>query len=249
MVSKFIEFPLVSIVTVVYNGENTLERTIISVINQTYKNIEYIIIDGGSIDNTLSIVNKYKHHISTIISEKDKGIYDAMNKGISLANGSLVGIINSDDWYEIDAVEKIVSSFLSNTNFDVYYGVLRFLALDGNTSAIQGISHENLKNSMISHPTCFVQLNTYRKHGIFNTNYRIAADYEFILRIYLKGCNFYFIEEILANFSHGGVSTVNNYDLKSEILSIKLYHSLISTSNYFLHKIYLFFRYKIFYGL
>ncbi len=114
--------PLVSIITVCLNSEKTIEQTIQSVINQTYPNIEYIIIDGKSTDRTLEIIDKYKGKISILVSESDEGIYDAMNKGLKLATGELIGIINSDDWYESDAVETIVNSFLADRNVQVIYG-------------------------------------------------------------------------------------------------------------------------------
>ena len=239
MVSNFIESPLVSIITVVYNGELTLERTIKSVLNQSYKNIEYIIIDGGSNDDTLKIVNKYKKYISSFVSEKDEGIYDAMNKGISLAKGELVGIINSDDWYELDAVDNVVSSFLKYINYDVFYGVLRFFGPNGNISAIQGTSHENIRNAMISHPTCFVRRCVYEEHGIFNTKYKLASDYELILRLYLEGCKFLFIESILANFSYGGFSTIKHHEIQKDVLTIQFKYSVISLKKYLLKMIYL----------
>ena len=101
--------PLISIITVVYNGEKTIEQTITSVSEQTYKNIEYIIVDGKSTDGTMQIVSKYKGKIAKIICEKDKGIYDAMNKGISLAKGDIIGLLNADDFYEPDAIENIAA--------------------------------------------------------------------------------------------------------------------------------------------
>src|SRR5258705_5340519 len=102
--------PLVSIITIVYNGEKYIEDSIRSVINQSYKNIEYIIIDGGSSDNTVSIIKKYEKQIAFWISEKDKGISDAFNKGIAKATGEIIGILNSDDWYERDTVAKAVTN-------------------------------------------------------------------------------------------------------------------------------------------
>ena len=105
--------PLVSIITVSYNAEKTIEQTILSVLNQTYTNIEYIIIDGKSTDGTNEIIQKYKDKIAYYVSEKDSGIYNAMNKGIKAANGLLIGIVNSDDFYELDAVEINVKHYLS----------------------------------------------------------------------------------------------------------------------------------------
>ena len=108
--------PLVSIITVVFNGERFIEKTINSVISQTYKNIEYIIIDGGSTDKTLDIIRQYEDRIDYWISEPDNGIYNAMNKGIKLSRGKLIGLINSDDWYMENAVETVVARYLANSD-------------------------------------------------------------------------------------------------------------------------------------
>ena len=118
--------PLISIITVSYNAVKTIEDTILSVINQTYPNIEYIIIDGGSTDGTLDIIKKYQDKITYWVSEPDKGIYDAMNKGIAKANGELIGIINADDWYELDAVQNVVLEF-NNTRPAIYHGGLNIV--------------------------------------------------------------------------------------------------------------------------
>ena len=101
--------PLISIITVCYNAEGTIEQTIRSVLNQTYKNIEYIIIDGFSTDNTLNIIERYKDSIAMVVSERDQGIYDAMNKGLSLAKGCFIGFLNADDWYDENALEIVVN--------------------------------------------------------------------------------------------------------------------------------------------
>ncbi|MCB0383237.1 MAG: glycosyltransferase, partial [Psychroserpens sp.] len=113
--------PLISIITVVFNGEKYLQQTIDSVTNQTYKNIEYIIIDGGSTDETLNIIKANESHIDFWISERDNGLYDAMNKGISKAKGELIGMINSDDWYELNAVETVVNTYLKNPEKRIFH--------------------------------------------------------------------------------------------------------------------------------
>ena len=120
--------PLVSIITVCFNSERTIEQTIKSVLNQTYKEIEYIIVDGQSTDGTLDIINKYSSQIAKIVSEPDEGLYHAMNKGISMATGDIVGIINSDDWYEPYTVEEVVKCFVQNAEliweFQIIFVVL-----------------------------------------------------------------------------------------------------------------------------
>ena len=117
------QLPLVSIITIVFNGEKHLQQTIESVLGQTYPKIEYIIIDGGSKDNSISIIEKYSSRLAYWISEPDKGISDAFNKGISKANGEIIGLINADDWYEKDAVEKIVAAI---TKHDFAYGNIAY---------------------------------------------------------------------------------------------------------------------------
>mgnify|MGYP000302656355 FL=1 len=120
------EFPLISVVTVSYNAIATIEQTILSVINQKYSAIEYIIIDGGSTDGTVDIIKKYEDKISYWVSERDNGIYDAMNKGIRHATGKIVGIINSDDWYEMDAFATVADLYLKKGDLYLYHGDIRY---------------------------------------------------------------------------------------------------------------------------
>lgn len=195
--------PLISIITIVYNGEKFLERTINSIVNQTYPNIEYIIIDGGSEDRTLEIIKKYEDKISFWKSEPDKGIADAFNKGIFCANGSIIGFVNADDWYENDTIEKIVIHFDSNS---VVYGDVQFW--EENIKKHRTYSdHNKLVHGMtIAHPTVFVKKEVYEQFGFFNLDYKIAMDYEFMLRLFLNKVSFYNINSIIVNMSLGGLS-------------------------------------------
>jgi len=213
--------PLVSIVTVVFNGVNTIERTIESVIGQSYKNIEYIVIDGGSTDGTLAIIDRYKASIATLVTEKDKGIADAMNKGIALANGQLIGLINADDWFETDAVQK-VAAFSANYPGAIIHGDMRVYS-DSVTYYLQKApAIPNLNKGMeLNHPSVFVPRAIYQKHGTFNTQYRIVFDWELMLRFKLTGINFKQINEVLSNFSVGGVSTQRAKELVSEMHQIR----------------------------
>lgn len=192
----------VSIITVVYNGVKHLEQTIKSVLNQTYANIEYIIIDGGSTDGTINIIKKYESNIAHWVSEPDSGIYDAMNKGIKMATGELIGIINSDDWYEPYAVEEIVMAYKDNT---VCYGLMRHISND-EILEIYAPAPCLIPKKMIPHSTCFVPSNIYRKYGLFDLQYKSCADYHLILRLYKAGVKFEFIEKVIANFRFGGYS-------------------------------------------
>lgn len=200
------QIPLVSIITVSFNAAKTIEQTILSVINQTYSNIEYIIIDGGSTDGTVDIIKKYEDKIAYWVSEPDKGIYDAMNKGIAKTNGEVIGIINSDDWYELDAVENVMKYFqLGNC---IYHGHLNVIK-DGQvlyTSYAPNILKKLKKGMIINHPTVFVSKKIYETEGAFSTSYKTASDWDFILRLYLRKYNFVKVDYVIANFNVGGVS-------------------------------------------
>ena len=173
----------ISIITVCFNSADTIEHTIISVINQSYKNIEYIIIDGGSTDGTLEIIRKYEEYISYWVSEPDKGIYDAMNKGIKAATGEIIAFINSDDWYADGAVKTVVEKF-RETNADAVHAIVK-LVKNGN---IVGEFGRNPKledffcKMVIPHPATFVRASVV-KEELFDTSYKIAADYDLLLKL------------------------------------------------------------------
>ncbi|MES2688977.1 MAG: glycosyltransferase family 2 protein [Bacteroidota bacterium] len=188
--------PQVSLVTVVRNGAAHVEKCISSVLNQTYPDIEYIIIDGGSTDGTLSIINKYKTRIAVIVSEPDKGIADAFNKGLKLAQGEITGLLNADDWLEPDAVMNIVATIGSN---DILYGNMRQWNPGGTKYILTG-NHLRLPKGMsLNHPSVFIRKRVYQKVGYYNTNYKLAMDYEFLLRCFLAGATFKRIDKLLTN--------------------------------------------------
>lgn len=217
------DYPLVSIITVVYNGAATIEQTIQSVINQTYQNIEYIIIDGKSIDGTQDIVSKYKDKISYFVSERDEGLYDAMNKGISHATGDVIGIINSDDWYESDAVSKVVEAFKLNEKAGLVCGNIMALEKDGRQRMFKELELDTMWYQMaVGHPTVFIRKNIYEKYGLFDLRYSVAADYELTLRLYSQKVVFHRIEDILVNFRMGGLSQSSFYECEKESCDISL---------------------------
>jgi glycosyltransferase involved in cell wall biosynthesis len=201
--------PRFSVITACYNSEKTIENTIISMINQTFNDYEYIIIDGGSKDGTLEIIEKHKPKFNdkiTVISEKDDGIYDAMNKGLGLAKGHLIGILNSDDWFENNTLELVKNRYSGN-KYEVVYGMQRNLENE-KVHSVFIKSHEFLPEHMITHPTCFVTKETYDELGVFNKKYRSSADYELMLRFYYaKKVVFSPIYEVLSNFRMGGMSS------------------------------------------
>lgn len=195
--------PLVSIITIVYNGGKYIENAIRSVMQQTYGPIEYIIIDGGSTDTTLSIIKRYDSFINHWISEKDAGISDAFNKGLRLVKGEIIGILNADDWYEPGTVEKAVNRMV---DCDVVYGDMR-LWKGGKMDFLLKANHSLLEREMtINHPTVFVRRSCYDRFGFFDTHYKCAMDYDMILRFAVNGCRFGYIPELLTNMSWEGFS-------------------------------------------
>jgi glycosyltransferase involved in cell wall biosynthesis len=199
---------LVSIITPCYNSEKTIERTLECIENQTYKDIEYIIIDGASTDKTIDIINSHRSKLPTklnLISEKDGGIYEAMNKGINMATGKFIGIVNSDDWYENDTIEQVVNAYKGN-KYEVIYGMQRNY-LNGREKTTFIHHHDFLPEQMITHPTCFVTKDTYNDLGVFDTSYRSAADYDLMLKFWeSKKVIFTPIMRVLSNFQMGGMS-------------------------------------------
>ena len=200
---------LVSVLTPCYNSAKTIEKTLECIEKQTYQNIEYIIVDGGSTDDTRNIIEKHRSRLPerfTLISEKDNGIYDAMNKGIRLASGELIGIVNSDDWYEADTIEQIVKHYQGNP-CEVVYGMQRTF-LNGKEKATFIYHHDFLPEQMITHPTCFVTKEAYQELGVFDLKYRSAADYDLMLRFWeSKKVVFTPVYRVLSNFQLGGMSS------------------------------------------
>ena len=224
----------VSIITVVYNGIAHLEQTIKSVINQTYTNIEYIIIDGGSTDGTVELLKKYDERIEYWVSEKDEGIYDAMNKGIAKATGEIVGLINADDWYEVDAVAQVVETFL-NSHADIVHGAMNIVKENGNSftkKVALDLSHFK-KGMLLNHPTTFVKRDVYEIYGSFNTQYKIVADWELMLCLWLTGLSFVGIESTLANFRMGGVSSEHLKKSLMEKHQVRKAHDLIKIADWY----------------
>jgi glycosyltransferase involved in cell wall biosynthesis len=218
----------VSIITVVYNNIHSIGQAIESVLNQTYKNIEYIIIDGNSTDGTDCVINKYLDNISLYVKENDKGIYDAMNKGIKLAKGDVIGILNSDDFYiSTDVIRKVVEIF-KKRNIDSLFADLLIVNRDDTEKVIRYYRANQFQLSNFSkglmppHPTFFVKRKCYHDYGLFNTSYRIAADFELMLRFLLKNkITYVYLPESIIKMRVGGLSTKNiasNIRLNNEIL-------------------------------
>lgn len=212
----------ISIITPVFNGFETIEKTIQSVVNQERDStLEYIIIDGGSNDGTQGIINKYADQIHTFISEKDKGVYDAMNKGIQKATGDVIGIINADDWYHENTFHTVETYFHQNPSLDVLYSSIENY-LDGeyfNTFVPGNIQNLYVK-FILNHPSCFVKKSVYEHLGGFDLGYKIAADYDFISRAYASGAQFLCADTTLASYSLDGMSGFKA-PLKTKVRQLK----------------------------
>jgi glycosyltransferase involved in cell wall biosynthesis len=206
----------ISVITPTYNSASTLARTIDSVVAQKYPDLEYIIIDGASTDNTKEIVTSYQNKEDIkFISEPDNGIYDAMNKGVRLATGDIIGILNSDDFYDNNEVLKTIAIAFEDNKIDAVYGDIKYFGEDINkvTRYWQAGEYTDAKFNngwMVPHPTLFVRKSVYDKCGLFNTDLKLAADYEFILRLLkIHGVNMKYIPMTFVRMYNGGTSGSN----------------------------------------
>lgn len=203
----------VSIITVVLNNVKYIKDCIESITSQTYGDIEYIIIDGGSQDGTLDVINQYKNKISRTVSGKDNGPYDALNKGLKLATGDVIGFLHSDDFYANNRViEKVVEVF-KNTSADSLYGSLVYVKKDNPKEIIRFWKGEKASLKKIKygwmppHPTFFVKKEIYDRYGGLDTDFKISADYELILRLlYQHRVSTYFMPEVMVRMRMGGLS-------------------------------------------
>ena len=218
----------VSIITVCYNSENTINDAIKSVLSQTYPEIEYIIVDGLSTDNTINIINSFGKHIFKFISEPDQGIYDALNKGIKSANGDIIGILHSDDFFYDNSIISKVADAFTNSNIDAIYGDVQFVDSNDISRIVRQYSSKNFSLAkfrygiMPAHPTFYVRREIFERFGYYKADYKIAADFEILLRFMLinniqcKYLNFPFVR-----MRTGGISNrtfLSRYLLNKEVL-------------------------------
>ena len=220
----------ISIITISYNSEKTIKDTIESVLSQSYENIEYIIIDGGSTDGTVDIIDSYKDKISYYVTEKDNGIYDGMNKGIIAAKSDYIGILNSDDFYQNNNVVDNVVKCLRENKSDSLYSDLVYVDAEDTSKIVRywnsGKFDKNNFNKgwMLPHPTFFVKKEIYTKFGLYTEKLKSAADYEMILRLLYKNkISVSYLPEVIVHMRDGGYSNQsiwsrlrgNNEDLKA----------------------------------
>ena len=212
----------ISIITVAYNSEKTIRKTIEAVLGQSYAPFEYIIVDGKSKDNTVAVAQEYVDKFREkgveykIISEPDKGIYDAMNKGIKMAQGEIIGIINSDDWFEERALDVVANTY-QKEQFDMMYANLNLVKENGSVIVKKARMRKFITSRDWNHPTMFVRKAVYSVMQYDNDN--LYADFDMMMAIRKKGYKVVIVDEVLANFATGGVS--NQKTIKGLIGRIK----------------------------
>lgn len=227
----------ISIITVVYNNEFTIREAIESVLKQTYSSIEYVIIDGKSKDNTVSIIEEYKERLGYFSSQSDRGLYDAMNKGIAASTGDVIGILNSDDLYQDDnVILDVMSQFNSDSTLDIVFGDLVYVKKDNIEHIVRNWKSKSYypkffdQGNVPPHPSLFLKKSVYNKVGLFNLDFRLAADYEFMLRVFKK-YNFKskYINRLIVKMRLGGEtnkSVSNILNQNKEIVKAWEYNNL-----------------------
>lgn len=203
----------ISIITDVLNARDTIEQAILSVISQTYPDIEYIVVDGASRDGTLEIINKYKHKISQLISEPDRGHFEAMNKGIKIASGDIIGFLHADDFFINDKVIENIANTFKKNNIDCLWSDLLYVNKNNTDKIIRYWKSSSYRKGLFKkgwmppHPTFFVKKWVYEKYGYFNNDLGVAGDYELMLRFLHKHkINGYYIPQVLVKMRLGGLS-------------------------------------------
>lgn len=228
----------ITVITICKNCEATIEKTIQSVVVQDYPNVEYIIIDGGSSDATLSIIKKYSDKIAKLVSEPDRGISDAFNKGLSLATGDLVAFLNADDSYRNATILSTVANSFVDVN-TVLCGSILLTGLPGGTSRVIKSEPGKLKYGMyVKHPATFVPRVLFNLHGNFCERYKIAMDYDLCLRLMLNGARFRVSSQVLTVMTAGGISGDPIRAMREELL-VKKYYGIQGFANW----IYYFFNF------
>lgn len=207
----------ISIITATFNSSSTIKYTLDSVLTQTFTDIEYIVIDGKSKDNTVDIVKKYESKFAgrlKYISEPDKGIYDAMNKGIKIATGDVIGILNSDDFYTSNDVLQTIAETFENNKIDAIYGDIHFVNDNDLTKCVRYYSSKIFKRKymrmgfMPAHPSFYVKKSVYEKYGLYKTDYKITADFEFLLRsVFVGKIKTKYVNKDMVTMRTGGAST------------------------------------------
>lgn len=216
---------VLSIVTICLNNRDDIRGTVESVLRQKTEQIEYVVVDGESSDGTTEILREYEDYFDILISERDSGIYSAINKGIRRCSGSLVGLMHAGDRY-LDGVLKDVLKEHEVYPTSIIYGAMKMLR-NGRFEQIWGPNHETLTRGMIPHLSAFVPMSVYLEHGLYDETYKIASDYEAFLRFYLQGISFKFLDRIVCEFNLDGISSRGRL-VRKETFSIRRRHKVLA---------------------
>lgn len=208
--------PLVTVVTVCFNAERHIAEAIESVLGQTYPELEYLVVDGGSTDGTLNIIRSHEDHFRGRLSwtsEPDAGIYDAMNKGIARSSGPLIGLLNADDSYPPEAVARVVEAYLAHPETGAVYGDVEVVDGSGNLIRVErarvlGPGEVRPDRMPMCHQSLFITRRTYDEIGTYDASYRVLADYEWMLRALSRGVTMTHVPAVLARFRAGGACSV-----------------------------------------
>jgi glycosyltransferase involved in cell wall biosynthesis len=222
------KYPKISVITATFNSAKTLEATIQSIVAQQYPKLEFIIIDGRSTDGTLEIIKNHAQYITRWVSGKDRGLYDAMNKGIELSTGEMVAFLNSDDVYINSPLQAVAEKARKNPEADVVYANA---IIESNVrptylyKSIYPITKNDFWRTPIIHPAMFTKRSALKKVGCFSINYRISADYELILKLFLAKCTFCYCDATWASMQGGGLSE------QKWVLGMKEIYSILRTNH------------------
>jgi glycosyltransferase involved in cell wall biosynthesis len=207
--------PLVSVVTATWNSERTVGDTLASVAAQTHPHVEHIVVDGASSDRTMTIVRELGTRVARVVSEPDRGVYDALNKGIRLAGGDVVGLLHSDDRYAApDVLERVAAAFRDDPGLSGVYADVEFVRPDDDTRVVRRYSSRRFRPSLLAwgwmpaHPTLFLRREVCVRIGDYRTDFRIASDFEYTIRLFREpGLRFRYIDDVLVRMRTGGLST------------------------------------------
>lgn len=247
----------ISIITIVKNNKETIKDAIESVLAQTYQDIEYIVVDGASTDGTIEIVKSYRDRVAKFISEPDKGIYDGLNKGVSLATGSIVAFLHSDDIYASKTIVDEVATVFETNDVDGVYGDLIYTPKNDINKVLRYWQSKTFKPELLkqgwmpAHPTLFLKKEVYEKYGNFDLKFKIAADYDFMLRVLKSGVKVKYVSKLFYIMRSGGESnkSIGNIILKSREdlsaiskngiggLSVLFYKNLFKIGQFFVARI------------
>jgi glycosyltransferase involved in cell wall biosynthesis len=228
--------PLISVVTVVRNGFKTLPRALDSVLSQDFPGIEYIVVDGQSADGTLNVLRENQNRIALWVSEPDLGISDAFNKGIALSGGEIIGLLNSDDWYEPGAIRVVVAE-MQRTGADIACGRLQYWEGDRRTYLAESDPGKLERGMTVGHPTVFVRRDCYLRLGLFRLDFRLAMDYEWLLRAKMADVRFVVVDRCLANMQGGGVGDRRWRNSQREVARARALH-IEGADNVFAYNVY-----------